>query len=82
MREALKDKPNAILPIPEGMVSIYVDKRRGTETKSTNGTQPEKVREELRLSLLGPEPVRTAPASGSAGAAPRRSAPRVVDDLF
>ncbi len=83
MKEALKDKPNAELPIPEGMVSIYVDKRRGTETKSKRG-QPETVREELRLSLLGPEPVRSSVARGGGGGrqAPRRSAPRVMDDLF
>lgn len=83
MKVALKDKPNATLPVPDGMVTIYVDKARGTETKSTGaGAQQETVREELRLTLLGPEPVMRASAPRSQSSAPRRTAPRVMDDLF
>jgi penicillin-binding protein 1A len=82
MKDALKDKPNAVLPVPEGMVTLYVDKGRGTETKSRGaGAQEETVREELRLMLLGPEPVR-ASAQPSKPSVPRRTAPRVMDDLF
>jgi len=68
MKDALKDKPNAVLPVPDGMVTIYVDKGRGTETKSKGaGAQQETVREELRLTLLGPEPVAPARAARTLG---------------
>ena len=83
MKDALKDKPNAVLPVPDRMVTIYVDKGRGTETKSKGaGVQQETVREELRLTLLGPEPVAPARAARSPSSPPRRTAPRVMDDLF
>ena len=83
MKVALKDKSNATLPVPDGMVTIYVDKARRDETKSTGaGAQQETVREELRLTLLGPEPVMRASAPRSQSSAPRRTAPRVMDDLF
>jgi len=83
MKVALKDKPNAVLPVPDGMVTIYVDKGRGTETKSKGpGAQQETVREELRLMLLGPEPVAGTGAPRSPSSTPRRTAPRVMDDLF
>jgi penicillin-binding protein 1A len=83
MKDALKDKPNAVLPVPEGMVTINVDKARGTETAATGpGVQEETIREELRLTLLGPESVRAPGGSSGASVAPRRTAPRVMDDLF
>ena len=58
MEDALKDKPNATLPMPKGMVKVGVDKKRGTETKGKGeGVEELAVREELRLMLMGPEPV-------------------------
>lgn len=84
MREALKDKPIAMLDVPDGMVEVRIDKRRGTPTKSTgSNTMVEWIREEYELMTLGPEPVRYA--VGRKAAAParaRRTAPRVMDELF
>ena len=85
MDDALKGKPNATLPMPPGMVKVGVDKKRGTETKGKGeGVEELAVREELRLMLMGPEPVAaaSAPAKPKGPAAPRRTAPRVMDDLF
>jgi penicillin-binding protein 1A len=86
METALKDKPVARLDMPPGMVRVRIDGNRGTVTKST-GAMTEEVMEEYQLMLLGPEPVQFA-GSGSSRpksktkAAPARSAPKVVDDLF
>ncbi|MGA7979660.1 MAG: penicillin-binding protein 1A [Chromatiaceae bacterium] len=78
MRDALKDKPEAILDVPEGMVEVRVDKRRGTLTSATgSNTVTEWVREEYQQSLGGPEPVQYA----GDGYGPS-SAPRVIDELF
>lgn len=82
MRQALKDKPQAILDIPGGMVEVRINKKRGTPTKSTGeNSMVEWIREEYELMILGPEPVRYA---GEKKAAPsrRRRAPRVMDELF
>ena len=83
--EALENKPEAVLDPPEGMVTVRIDKRRGTNTKSRGShTMEEIVREEYELMLLGPQPVKFAgsrkPRRKAARARPR--APRVVDDLF
>jgi penicillin-binding protein 1A len=86
MKDALKDKPNATLPMPKGMVKVGVDNKRGTETKGKGeGVEELAVREELRLMLMGPEPVASsapAPAKPKGPVAPKRTAPRVMDDLF
>jgi penicillin-binding protein 1A len=86
MKDALKDKPNAKLPMPPGMVRVSVDKGRGTETKAKGrGVDVLAVREELRLMLMGPEPVQASvpkKKSAAAPSGPRRTAPRVMDDLF
>ncbi|MEA3277319.1 MAG: penicillin-binding protein 1A [Pseudomonadota bacterium] len=80
MGQALKDKPEAILDIPEGMVEVRIDKNRGTRTDSTGShTMAEWVREEYELMLLGPQPVYF---SGGGGGGVRRRAPRVIDELF
>jgi len=72
MREALKDKPIAMLDVPDGMVEVRIDKRRGTPTKSTgSNTMVEWIREEYELMTLGPEPVRYA--VGRKAAAPARA---------
>ncbi len=86
MKEALKDKPIAKLDVPPGMVTIQIDPSRGTETRSKSGIA-ETVREEYRLMLMGPEPVKyvgaPTPTKKKSSAAPAaRSAPRVMDDLF
>jgi penicillin-binding protein 1A len=78
MRDALKDNPEAILDVPDGMVEVRVDKRRGTLTSATgSNTVTEWVREEYQQSLGGPEPVQYA----GDGYGPS-SAPRVIDELF
>ncbi len=83
MEVALKDKPNATLPMPKGMVQVGVDKRRGTETKGKgDGVEVLAVREEYRLMLMGPEPVQSSAPKKATTTTPRRSAPRVMDDLF
>ena len=86
MRVALKDQPLATLEPPPGLVQVRVDPNRGTETKSKSGIL-EMVKEESRLLLLGPEPIKVAgPSAGPAKRKPtttvKRSAPRVMDDLF
>jgi penicillin-binding protein 1A len=65
------------------MVQVRVDPTRGTETKSRNGIL-EMVNEEFSNALLGPEPVRVAgpTTKRKANTSVRRSAPRVMDDLF
>lgn len=86
MHVALKDQPLATLEPPPGLVQVRVDPNRGTETKSKSGIL-EMVKEENRLLLLGPEPIKVAgPSAGPAKRKPtttvKRSAPRVMDDLF
>ena len=72
--------------MPKGMVKVGVDNKRGTETKGKGeGVEELAVREELRLMLMGPEPVASsapAPAKPKGPVAPKRTAPRVMDDLF
>ncbi len=80
MRQALKDKPQAILNVPPGMVEVRIDKTRGTPTQSTgDNTMVEWIREEYELMILGPEPVRYASDRQAPTGA---SAPRVMDELF
>lgn len=67
MREALAEIPVATIKRPEGMVEV-----------SLSGGGTEVVRVEYQNNLGGPKPVSAAPA-----AAPRkRTAPRVIDELF
>jgi penicillin-binding protein 1A len=83
MGAALENLPIAQLEPPPGMVQVRVDPTRGTETKSRNGIL-EMVNEEFSNALLGPEPVRVAgpTTKRKADTSVRRSAPRVMDDLF
>jgi penicillin-binding protein 1A len=77
MRVALKDKPEAQLDVPSGMVEVRVDKRHGTPTTATGSdTVTEWVREEYQHALGGPQPIHV-----TAGYAPS-SAPRMIDELF
>ncbi len=68
MREALKDKPQAILDPPEGMV------QKGAEW----------IREEYVNALQGPKPVGYASggSGGTKSGGVKRAAPRVIDELF
>ncbi|WP_245969953.1 penicillin-binding protein 1A [Thiocapsa rosea] len=81
MGAALEDLPIAKLDPPPGMVQVRVDPTRGTETKAKSGIL-EMVNEEFSKALLGPEPVRIAGPTRPADTSVRRSAPRVMDDLF
>jgi penicillin-binding protein 1A len=80
MATALEGVPVATLDPPPGMVQVRVDPSRGTETKAKSGIL-EMVNEEHRTALLGPDPVRVA-APAKQDTSVRRSAPRVMDDLF
>ena len=80
MRQALKDRPRAMLDVPPGMVEVRIDKTRATPTRSTgDNTMVEWIREEYELMILGPEPVRYASDRQAPTGA---SAPRVMDELF
>ena len=79
MRDALKDKPQAILEPPEGLVEVRVSKGSGRRSKS--GGQVEWIREEYVNALQGPKPVGYA-GRGSGSGGIKRRAPRVIDELF
>jgi penicillin-binding protein 1A len=79
MGEALKDKPQAVLEVPEGMVEVRIDKKRGTPTSATgSSTMVEWIRQEYEFALQGPVPVHYASERRAIGA----RAPRVIDELF
>jgi penicillin-binding protein 1A len=88
MRRALKDKPEAILDPPEGMVEVSISKRSGRRSKG--GGLVEWIREENVNALQGPKPVAYVGGgkskkkrSGKKRArSVKRSAPRVIDELF
>jgi penicillin-binding protein 1A len=79
MGAALDGHPVAKLDPPPGMVEVRVDPNRGTKTKSRSGIR-EMVNEELRDALHGPQPISLG--SANADTSVRRTAPRVMDDLF
>jgi penicillin-binding protein 1A len=84
MADALDDVPVAKIKRPEGMVAIRVDANSGVATKRKGGVL-EYIRDEYQLMTLGPDPIKYAgpPAGGSkAKARPKRTAPRVMDELF
>ena len=76
METALDDKPVAKLDPPEGMVAVSGEYGR------------EYVMEEYRNALQGPAPVAVASSKGTtknrgkAASKPKRTAPKVIDDLF
>lgn len=80
MSTALEGHPVATLDPPPGMVRVRVDPTRGTEVQ--RGGIVEVVSEEYRTALLGPEPVKVAGPARKRDTSVRRSAPRVMDDLF
>ena len=82
MADALDDVPVAKIKRPEGMVAVRIDPRTGVATKK--GGIVEYIREEYQLMTLGPDPVKYAgPTTASAKSkAPKRTAPRVMDELL
>ena len=85
MKKDLKDRPEAMLEVPEGMVSVRVSASSGRPTKSRSGSVQEYVRVEVQDNLQGPEEHRVAAKPVKRKGKKRkkkRSAPRVVDQLF
>jgi membrane carboxypeptidase/penicillin-binding protein len=96
MADALDDEPIATIKRPEGMVPVRVSSATGRAT--SGGSVQEYIRSEYQDMTLGPNPVKYAAASGASSrgssrsrpgssggsrrSAPRRSAPRVMDELF
>jgi penicillin-binding protein 1A len=91
MADALEDEPIAKIKRPEGMVPVRISAATGRASRG--GSVLEYIRSEYELMTLGPNPVQYAAARGGSGgsrspsgprrsSAPRRSAPRVMDELF
>jgi penicillin-binding protein 1A len=81
MEDALAEIPVATIKRPEGMVPVRISLRSGEETKSKSGSRIEYIRDEYQLMTLGPDPVQyLAPVARRS--APRRTAPRMLDELF
>ena len=87
MKVALQDLPEAEVIVPDRMVAMRVTSA-GRPTKSKSGIL-EYIREEYQAQLNGPDPVRYAGGGGGGGGSssrarpkPRRTAPRVMDELF
>ena len=80
MEDALKDIPVAEIKQPEGMVPVRISKRTGQATESKRGSLVEYIRDEYRLMTLGPDPVKYRPVARARR--PKRTAPRMLDDLF
>ena len=84
MADALDGVPIAEIKRPEGMVAVRVSESTGQAVK--RGGIVEYIRDEYQLMTLGPDPVQytgpVAKAKAKSKAAPRRSAPRVMDELF
>ncbi|WP_322826744.1 penicillin-binding protein 1A [Lamprobacter modestohalophilus] len=81
MEEALADIPVATIRQPEGMVPVRISLRSGEKTDSKSDSRIELIRDEYQLMTLGPDPVKyEAPVERKT--APRRTAPRMLDELF
>jgi penicillin-binding protein 1A len=85
MADALDGVPIAKIKRPEGMVAVRVSESTGQAVK--RGGIVEYIRDEYQLMTLGPDPVQysgpaVTKAKSKPKAAPRRSAPRVMDELF
>jgi len=82
MKQALEGHPVATLDPPSGLIEVRVDPVRGMETTAKNGIL-EYVQEEFRPMQAASEPVAAeSSASSRSSASVKRSAPRVMDDLF
>jgi len=77
MEDALEGIPVAEIKRPEGLVPVRIGLKSGEKTSSKSGSRIEYIREEYQLMTLGPDPVEY-----SAPVARRRTAPRMLDELF
>jgi penicillin-binding protein 1A len=82
MEDALKDIPEAIIKRPEGMVPVRISLSSGQTTRSKSNSRIEYIRDEYQLMTLGPDPVQYSAPVARAKPAPRRTAPRMIDELF
>jgi penicillin-binding protein 1A len=83
MEDALTDVPVASIKRPEGMVPVRISLSSGQTTKSRRGSRIEYIRDEYQLMTLGPDPVQySAPVARARSTKPKRTAPRVMDELF
>ncbi|NEX15545.1 MAG: peptidase [Halochromatium sp.] len=83
MEEALAEIPVATIKQPAGMVPVRISLRSGQKTSSKSGSMIEFIRDEYQLMTLGPDPVRySAPVARRKAPARRRTAPRMLDELF
>jgi penicillin-binding protein 1A len=83
MADALDGLPIAEIQRPEGMVAVRVSESTGQAVK--RGGIVEYIRDEYQLMTLGPDPVQYAgPPSTKrrTPSRPKRTAPRVMDELF
>ncbi len=82
MEDALKDIPEATIKRPEGMVPVRISLSSGQTTRSKSNSRIEYIRDEYQLMTLGPDPVQYSAPVARAKPAPRRTAPRMIDELF
>ena len=83
MVDALDGVPIAEIQRPEGMVAVRVSETTGQAVK--RGGIVEYIRDEYQLMTLGPDPVQYAgppSTSSKSKSRPKRTAPRVMDELF
>jgi penicillin-binding protein 1A len=84
MVDALDGVPIAEIQRPEGMVAVRVSESTGQAVK--RGGIVEYIRDEYQLMTLGPDPVQYAGpptrSSSKPKSRPKRTAPRVMDELF
>jgi len=83
MVDALDGVPITEIQRPEGMVAVRVSETTGQTVK--RGGIVEYIRDEYQLMTLGPDPVQYAgppKTSSRSKSRPKRTAPRVMDELF
>ena len=84
MEDALKDMPEVTIKRPDGMVPVRINLSSGQTTRSKSNSRIEYIRDEYQLMTLGPDPVQySAPvARARSKPKPKRTAPRMLDELF
>ena len=79
MGPALKGRPEAEVPVPSGMVQVWVDRQSGDPVNAgDSGAIGEWVREEDARYLAGPDPVPYFVPGGT----PTTMAPAIIDEVF
>ena len=79
MGQALAGKPEARLPVPPGMVQVWVDKTSGGRVGPGDpGAIAEWVRDEDEGSLAGPNPVSYTEGYDAGDGMP----PSIIDEVF